>query len=305
MRFQQLRYFVAAVEEGSLSKAARVVHVAQPALSQQLMALERSLSAKLLERLPTGVRPTAAGEVFLQHARGILEHVERARHDVLMEGSKIRGDVHLVIPIALSELLTPHLLRRANDNFPDVRLRIQEGTSVECRALLENARVDLGVLPESDHRAKVESVRAMTQHLYLVGAIENEPAAGAGSPEIRFRDAAETPLAVVAKPHSLRIDLERWAEAEGVALNIVFESASSRLVRSYVASGVANAILPWSSFSERYQLGQYFARRISDPGIDRSYDVVWPKQRPLNRPSLVVKDLITETLTELAANFPD
>ncbi len=72
LQYRQLRYFVAVVEAGSISRAAGVVHVAQPALSQQIAELEDRIGTKLLLRTPRGVKPTSAGEVLFREAALIL-----------------------------------------------------------------------------------------------------------------------------------------------------------------------------------------------------------------------------------------
>ena len=79
MDVRQLRYFVAIAEEGSLSAAAQRLNVAQPALSQHVIALEGRLEVKLLERSPRGVTLTQPGEVLLAHARSILAALDDAR----------------------------------------------------------------------------------------------------------------------------------------------------------------------------------------------------------------------------------
>ena len=81
MNLRQLRYILAIADEGSFTRAAERLFVAQPSLSQQIKSLERELGGPLLERLPKGIRLTAAGKAFVPEARAAVAHAERATRD--------------------------------------------------------------------------------------------------------------------------------------------------------------------------------------------------------------------------------
>lgn len=78
MSLSQIRYFVAVAEEGNVNRAANQLRVAQPAVSRQIRALEDELGAQLFVRTPRGMQLSDSGRVFLEHARAIVDSVERA-----------------------------------------------------------------------------------------------------------------------------------------------------------------------------------------------------------------------------------
>ncbi|MCV2866711.1 LysR family transcriptional regulator [Albidovulum sediminicola] len=292
MQINQLRYFVAAAEEGSLSRASRVVHVAQPALTQQIKNLEHAVGTTLFDRTPSGVTLTAAGGVLLGHARHLLESLERARLDVISTGSELRGEVAIAIPRMISAILAPALLRRLSELHPGVSLRIIEGTTLYCTELVENVRVDLAIGAAGTKSASIRSRNFMRQDLYLVGAVENRFGIPASSDPIPFAEAVTYPLSMIQKPHSLQVELEELARERGYSLNVVYESVLGAVNRHVVFGGLAFSILPHMSFVEKQMLGKVFARRIIEPDLCRHYDVLWPTARKMNEATRAIADLI-------------
>lgn len=95
MNFRRLKYFVKIVDIGSLTRAAEVLHIAQPALSQQVATLEGELNQQLLIRTKRGVTPTDAGKILYTHARAILRQCEQAQLAVHNVGQALSGQVSI------------------------------------------------------------------------------------------------------------------------------------------------------------------------------------------------------------------
>ena len=124
MKLHQLRYLVAVAEEGSLLKAARKIGIAQPALTQQLSALEATVDTKLLHRSSRGTRLTQGGRILVEHARTILEMVAVAQRDVQEQKNEVTGEISLAVASAVAELVVPPLLKGLAAAYPRVGLRI-------------------------------------------------------------------------------------------------------------------------------------------------------------------------------------
>src|SRR5690242_17729570 len=105
MDFRRLRYFVAIVDAGSVSKASAQVRIAQPALSQQLLTLESEVGVKLVDRTSHGITTTPAGRRLYRHALTILRQVEEARRHIRDDTDDIDGIVSVALPTSVATIL--------------------------------------------------------------------------------------------------------------------------------------------------------------------------------------------------------
>src|SRR5687768_8624165 len=126
MEIHQLEYLTAVADEGSISKAARRVGVAQPSLSQGVKKLEDELGHRLLDRLPRGVVPTEAGRQLLEHARRVLAEIADARRRIGDTPGHATGSLAVGAIPTVAPFLLPGVLRRFTRQCPDVKLLLVE-----------------------------------------------------------------------------------------------------------------------------------------------------------------------------------
>jgi DNA-binding transcriptional LysR family regulator len=148
MELREMRAFVAVMEEGGLSAAARRLHISQPALSQTISGLERRLGVRLLVRTSTGVRTTDAGTALLREARAVL-----ARHDQAVEAmAAYTGDgggvLRIGIPIELPPGLLDPALAELSAAEPGTRVQPRHASTAEQLAALRDGELDLGLVRE-------------------------------------------------------------------------------------------------------------------------------------------------------------
>jgi DNA-binding transcriptional LysR family regulator len=143
MELRHLRYFVAVAEEQNVRRAAARLHVSQPPLTRQIRNLEDEIKVKLFERSKQGVQLTGAGRIFLDEARQILEHSERA---VRSAQDARRGDIGrlriAVPPMAMDRMLC-RVLRQVRRRYPKMALQIQETPAPHQFRILLERNVDL------------------------------------------------------------------------------------------------------------------------------------------------------------------
>lgn len=146
MELRHLRYFVAVAELGSVSRAAEKLFIAQPPLSLQIRQLEDEVGARLLIRYPRGVRLTATGTKFLEHAKDVLARAERAKRMAKeTDDAGAGGLVRIGFVPSAGHTVLPKLVRRLRALRPQVELDVWEMiTSRQVRAL-ESGEIDAGL----------------------------------------------------------------------------------------------------------------------------------------------------------------
>jgi len=298
MKLVQFKYISAVAEEGSFSRAARSLGVAQPALSQQIGLLEEELQSTLFLRSQSGAEPTQSGLILIEHAQRILEQVELARHDTLTNGSEPSGEVSLIMANAISGAVLPLLVSEVAQQYPKITLRVQSDTSPNVQLALENGRSDLGILPDRPSLKKVNANPFISQDLYFISNPDTARKKRAAK-SIALKQCASSPLALVRTGQPFRQQLEQTATEHGLELNVKYQTNSLQMINSYVESGLACSILPWCAIEEKVMLDKIQARLIKDPVVSQSYIVAWPKIRPLNLPSKAVNDILIGSVAQI------
>ena len=129
MELRSIEYFVQVADEGSITRTADKIGIAQPALTRHIKQLEAELGTQLLMRLPRGVRLTTSGRDFLDHARTIMLEVARASEHVRSKAQAPRGRVVMGTSPTLAPLLLPRCVARTRQQCPTVTLKVVEGFS--------------------------------------------------------------------------------------------------------------------------------------------------------------------------------
>lgn len=154
MELRHLRYFVAVGEEQHYGRAAQRLHVAQPALSRQIQDLEEEIGFQLFERLPRGVKLSAAGKLFLDDARQILQQVSEAAARAARVACGQTGTLRIGFTENSSwHGVVPNSLRRFRERHPDAELQLHPAGSVNQLEEIRSGRVDAGFvfnLPRND-----------------------------------------------------------------------------------------------------------------------------------------------------------
>ncbi|MBP0597260.1 LysR family transcriptional regulator [Herbaspirillum sp. LeCh32-8] len=240
MQLRQLLYLSRIIESGSLSRASQLLHIAQPALSQQVNQLEDELGVKLLERSVRGVAATAAGLAVYQQAKLILKQVEATRTIAAQASHGPAGTVTIGLPWSLTTLIGVELLREVRTRLSLVRLEIVEGPSSLLLNLLGEGKLDIAVTFSDMARSGLSMHAVAREPLFLVGPY----ASLKDKDSMTLENAAALPMILMSSPNPVRDMLERHWLAAGLRCRVTAEINSPPLLLEAVKAGFGYSIVP-------------------------------------------------------------
>jgi LysR family transcriptional regulator, nitrogen assimilation regulatory protein len=262
MDLRQLRYFVGIVQAGSLSRAADQLHVAQSAISHHLASLESDLDRQLVTRGPKGIQLTEAGSVLYRHAEAILRHVESAKQATTSALSGPSGHVSVGFPTTLATMLGYELLLRIRSAYPQILLYLTAGNGALLRERLVNGRIDIALLfADQPERGLAVEPLLLEELFYVTADPDTSP--------IRIADAAQRPLVVPGPGSGSQRAAQEAFKKHGLTVKSVCEIETLSTLRRAIASGMGNAILPWSALYDGDRTIALNYRRFADAKLVR------------------------------------
>lgn len=295
---RQLRYFVEIAQSRSFSRAAEHLLIAQPALSQNIAALEEDLGAQLFKRHARGVELSPAGQRLFARAQEILAQTDALKDQIEGREALPSGLVKLSIAGSVASVLVAPLLRSMAQHYPEIQLRIAEGLSSEVRMQIESGQTHLALMPSPSELLGMESMPVFEERFMVFGAYE---AMRRRPKQLAFAKVAALPLAAPDGAHDLRKIVERAASAIGRKLDIRYELNSPSLLVAIVKEGLAYSIMPPSACLEAVAAKSVAGRALVEPELSRVQAMVWPRDRPLTPAAEVVRDSIVRIVRELLA----
>lgn len=296
MELRQLRYFVAIVDHGSLSRAAVVLHVAQPALTQQLRQLEEDLGAQLLHRSAQGVHSTDAGKVFYEHAQAILKQVADARTAVT-HSARPSGAVTLGLPHSISGALALPLLTAARARYPDITLQLTEELTGNLAEQLKSGRVNLAVLFDDGQLTPFATTPLAEEALRFVCRADSPWFAGRDA--ITLAEAVGATLILPGLQHGVRPRIEAVARAAGLTPATVIEINSIAILKSALMADMGATILPVAPVLAEIERGQMRWLDIRDPAISRTVVLCASRTLPLTNAATAISKLVADVAHQL------
>ncbi|MDX3907796.1 MAG: LysR family transcriptional regulator [Pigmentiphaga sp.] len=296
MDIRQIRCFVALYEEGSITRAARRMHVVQPAISQQIKRLEAYHDVQLFARDAHGVRPNALAHEFYRHCIRVLTELERASA-VLSRGSdRFSGKICVGAQASFHQYVMPRALERFRDLYPEVEVLSRDGYRSDLISWLIAGDLDCALLSTTQDLLNMQTRDVSTEALVVVGHRDTL----AGREAIGGRELAEWQLVLPSRYKSMRNLIDAHFGLQGITLRPELEVDSLQsLLHITLRPGWLSIIPPMALSSELFG-GILRSVALVDPIIRRKVVVAWPRHKSLPTPV----DRFVCTLSEILADIP-
>ncbi len=300
MELRQLRYFVAIVDHGSLSRAARVLHIVQPALTQQVQQLEEELGASLLHRSAQGMQATDAGKIFYQHALAILKQVADAKSAVNQSTDKPSGTVALGIPQSASGALAFPLLTAVRAAYPDIVFQLTEELTGNLTEQLASGRLNLAILFDDGQLGKFNTKPLVEEQMMYITRANSQFACKRKS--INLDKVLQAPLILPSIQHGVRPRIEQVVREQGRQIENVIDITSIAILKSAILADMGATILPVSPLLAEIERGEMRACPIIDVQLSRTVSLCSSKNIPLTNAAMAVERLVLDVSRDLCAS---
>jgi len=241
MEIHQLRYFVAVADEGSFSRAAAKVRVAQPSLSQQIRKLEAEVGQPLFDRLPRSVVITEAGRCLLEYARQILASIGDARRCVDELKGKIAGDVAVGAIPTIAPYVLPELVVTFQKHYPDVTLHIVEDVTAGIARRIEAGELDVA-LASTCQKSPTLRIERLGNEPLLALVPEEYPLVK--QTVVTFDDLKSQRFLLLHEMHCLSQQVNHLLESRRLHPEIALAGSQLSTIANMVAAGVGVSIVP-------------------------------------------------------------
>lgn len=225
-----LRYVDEVARVGSIRQAAERLHVAPSAINRRIQDIEDELGTPVFERLPRGMRLTAAGELFVRYIRSRAADLERVRSEIEELQGLRRGSVRLVASQALAPRFLPKMITDFRETHPLVAFEVRIGDHVQAAAALRNLETDLALVFNLAPEADIERTSVVEQKLMAI-MHAGHPLARTGKPALRLRDCADYPVVLPNRDTGGRQLLDRFLTRSSIKLQAMVQSNSFEFLR--------------------------------------------------------------------------
>lgn len=299
MNPRHLKHFLRVAELGSLSKAALVLFIAQPALSRQMTELEHSLGVTLFLRSERGVSLTDAGKRLKRRAEAILDELDDLRRELTQAEDVPTGRLDILVTPSLSALIGAPTVASFTALYPGVELNVSEAASgiVNTWSWILDDRVSFAVGTTIEPMADMFSSPFAREPLCLFGPPDAGLALSRPEPLERL---TEVPLWLPLRNTTIRLILEARLAAARLQLRPICSATSPALLVSAVSRGPVWTVLPYCSGAREHRAGLVSAAPLEDTAV--TWNFVSSRNRALPASAAAFQSVWRDTVAAQIAS---
>ncbi len=297
-------YFLAIVEEGTLTRAALRLYVSQSSLSQYLKRLERSLGVELFDHNVSPLRLTYAGQRFYEHVKQQTKMEENLRREFQDMQNEISGRLRLGIPTWRGACLLPEVYPQLHKKYPGIRLELVECSSQKMEQVLMNDQIDLAVmnLPHSLDYSRFSSAPIYEERILVcmpqdderVQAVLKNCRYSRGYPVVPFSLLAEMPLLITRPGMNLTVEVNHLLGKNRVEPKVLLETSNLTTAINLAAQGMGYAFVPEGGAKVCMRPGKVVYFAVDAPGHAWTLAAVYRKDVYLSRLARIFIDEMYE-----------
>ena len=245
MDIRQLLYFTTIAEEGSISAAAKKLHLSQPPLSYQMKLLEEELHLPLIERSARGIALTEAGRVLYKRAQGILELSELTRKEMLAMASGFTGTLHIGTVSSSGASLLGWRIPAFHQKYPQIGFAIHEGNTFELMEMLESGLIELAIVRTPFHNDQLHCLYLSPEPMIAAGAASFFPAGMPSGQPISLELLGHAPVILYRRFEKILLSL---CEQKGITPQVFCIADDARTTLMWAEAGLGVAVVPQSAY---------------------------------------------------------
>ena len=292
MELRTLKYFLAVIEEGNISNAAKALHLTQPTLSRQLASLEDELGRQLYSRTHKGIQLTEAGIILQRHAESIVALAEKAEEDMKMPGDSVSGPVHIGAGETKLMGLLGQAMKRVREEHPGVTFEIYCGASADLKDDLVRGFCDILLECELQAHAKFNVMRLpVTDRWGVLTRADSDLAKKKG---ITREDLLGRPI--ISSRQGKKAILNQWLGEVADKLDIVAVYNLPLNGKYLVQQGLGDMLTYEELFTPSKENGLAFVPL--EPELRSIQGIIWRKTLPTKQTQVFI-----DTLKEICRDY--
>ncbi len=288
MELRILRYFSAVADEGSITDAAKILHVTQPTLSRQLAQLEAEMGVPLFTRGRSGIELTDRGAVLHRYALDILALADKAAEEVAMPESSVTGTVHIGAGETRAFSIVANACMRVHRRYPSVTFDVHDGTSADLKEHFARGFYDFLLDCNSGENAEFNQLTLPLRDAWGIVVRYDDPPAALDA--IRAEDLLGR--ALIVPPHGLSRTLRHWAGPARTQLErqIVATQGLPLNSRYLVSTGLGVVFTFGGLVDGQSDAGDLRFRPLA-PHVEAVHKVLWRKVMPTKPMQALIDEL--------------